>query len=545
MASTSVPPPVRHSTAEVLRAEVPHDPDIWLRVVSWTTVAFSVVQVLLFSFGRDHGAFATIASGLLEGQVPYRDLWDEHPPGIFLLYALSFSLFGQYMAAPRLVEALALIGVVLSCRRLGGVFLSSRTAGLMGGAATTLIHAQLEFHQTARPETFAGALTMFALVATTHPWPRRQAPLGWGLVGILGGLVLLLKPSLGGAFLPLILYLFFHRKADGYPTRAQLAPGLIIITLSLIPVLGTIAWLGSTGALPGLLWTLGNYALLSTLDAWANESAPHLLYEALQQALFNQSALLAAGLIAAAAVHPRARREKEAFLLLFGVATLQLTALAFRAELQQYQLASSLPLLGLIAGHGLHKLWRRIGPDSWPGTIAFAAFLLVLPLMQGPSGSLPQSFWQRSRMRLVYLLGAGKVISREELDGRLDRHENYDLTALRTIAVDLKRHVPPGEPIYVPESEPMVYWLSQRPPATRFLTDPSREVPATSSYVLGRVKRELRKTQPVAVVLRRPPQSERAQPERADLKLLKGDYYRAQTYEKYVLYLAKPRPYAN
>jgi hypothetical protein len=63
MPSASVPPPA----ADVLTAEAEHDPDLWLRVVSWVAVVFSVAQVLVFSFGRDQGIYGAVAEGILRG----------------------------------------------------------------------------------------------------------------------------------------------------------------------------------------------------------------------------------------------------------------------------------------------------------------------------------------------------------------------------------------------------------------------------------------------------------------------------------------------
>ncbi len=44
---------------------------------------------------RDEGEYAYIAQRLLEGDVPYRDAFDQKPPGVFLAYAMAFVSFGQ------------------------------------------------------------------------------------------------------------------------------------------------------------------------------------------------------------------------------------------------------------------------------------------------------------------------------------------------------------------------------------------------------------------------------------------------------------------
>ena len=57
-------------------------------------------------FERDQGTYATIARGWMQNSIPYRDLWDNKGPLLFLWYVVSFSLLGQNQEAPRIVAAL-------------------------------------------------------------------------------------------------------------------------------------------------------------------------------------------------------------------------------------------------------------------------------------------------------------------------------------------------------------------------------------------------------------------------------------------------------
>src|SRR3990172_10834288 len=58
-------------------------------------------------FERDQGGYATIARGWLEGSIPYRDLWDNKGPLLFLWYAASFRWLGETIVAPRVMAGLA------------------------------------------------------------------------------------------------------------------------------------------------------------------------------------------------------------------------------------------------------------------------------------------------------------------------------------------------------------------------------------------------------------------------------------------------------
>lgn len=59
-------------------------------------------------FERDEGTYATVAQGLLQGKLPYRDLFDNKPPLVYGWYAASFLLFGETVIAPRLLAAACL-----------------------------------------------------------------------------------------------------------------------------------------------------------------------------------------------------------------------------------------------------------------------------------------------------------------------------------------------------------------------------------------------------------------------------------------------------
>src|SRR3989337_4431952 len=58
-------------------------------------------------FEPDEGVYGTIARGWLDGAIPYRDLWDNKAPLLFLWYAASFTSLGESTLSPRIFAALA------------------------------------------------------------------------------------------------------------------------------------------------------------------------------------------------------------------------------------------------------------------------------------------------------------------------------------------------------------------------------------------------------------------------------------------------------
>ena len=128
MAGSSVRPPA----TEVIVGRSLRDPDSWLKVIAWVVIIGSALSIATFSFGRDQGIYAVVGDGILRGEMPYRDLWDFKPPGIFLVHALSQALFGKHMFAVRLLEVLSLLGCVGCLRAISQIFFENRTPGLVG-----------------------------------------------------------------------------------------------------------------------------------------------------------------------------------------------------------------------------------------------------------------------------------------------------------------------------------------------------------------------------------------------------------------------------
>ncbi len=67
----------------------------WVLVAIGTTLMLSVAPPFRGVPGRDSGVFLYVASMLLRGKLPYRDVWDHKPPAIYYLDALGLALGGR------------------------------------------------------------------------------------------------------------------------------------------------------------------------------------------------------------------------------------------------------------------------------------------------------------------------------------------------------------------------------------------------------------------------------------------------------------------
>ncbi len=500
MPSASVPPP---STADVLTADTSQDPDSWLKLLSWGIIVFSLAQILVFSFGRDQGIYAEVASGMLDGLVPYRDRWDFKPPGIFFVYATSFALFGKTMLAPRLLEVAAVLGAVLGLRRLGGVFFDSRTAGLMGGACYALVHAQMDFWHSGQPESFAGPLSVFALVLTTGQWSRHRVTWAQMGIGLLFGMAFVLKPPFGGGAIACAYYLAAQRRSQGYTTRQSLTPFLVIGLSSLVPIAACVLWFVLKGGYTALAWTMFDFAPGYTALSWKDREAGSMFFHTMSQGFFSLSSLLALGTVALAAIHPRAEREREALLLLIGILAFQFVGITIQGKFFQYHYGASIPFLGLMAGQGYYKLWRRLGPGSLSSTFAYAAFMIIAATMKLPVRDTPEGFWKRSGLRAQYLLSGGRSLSREELDERIHYVAGYNLYAARQAAAEITHLTADSDTIYIWGFEPVVYWLSDRKPSSSYIYNVPQRAAWESERAWQKLWSDLRTHPPALIATQR------------------------------------------
>ena len=141
----------------------------------WITVFTGVLLVLEFlnlhDEGWDESTFIIMASHVLEGNLPYLELYDLKPPGFFLVLAGVMGVFGENLPVVHLFGAFCLLVAATA----GYAIAVRQTTPLMAGAAMTAFCAltyEVEFQETLT-EHLALAFMMPAcwlLVARQRLW---------------------------------------------------------------------------------------------------------------------------------------------------------------------------------------------------------------------------------------------------------------------------------------------------------------------------------------------------------------------------------------
>ncbi len=83
----------------------------WSHWLAWLGLALWFAPTLFYPFGRDQGLYFYIArEWAARGALPYRDSFDQKPPGIYCIYGLANWLSGNAQWGIRALELAAVRG---------------------------------------------------------------------------------------------------------------------------------------------------------------------------------------------------------------------------------------------------------------------------------------------------------------------------------------------------------------------------------------------------------------------------------------------------
>lgn len=373
----------------------------------------------------DEQYYLVIGDRILHGALPYVDVWDRKPVGLFLLYAGMRLLGGAGIYQYQFVATLFAWGTALIVRRLASTAASPRAAWIAG--AIYLLWLDLFTGQGGQSPVFynlfvagAGLLTLNAIGRDTLPAHR----FGLGAAAmILCGVALQIKYTalFEGIFFGLALLWAEWRATRRIGSMA--AYGLGWAAIALIP----------TGAALLAYAAIGQaqpYIYVNFISIFVRGSAPGTeLLERLGVILLLLSPLLAALWIAGRSRAPRAASHR--FLLQwFGAAVAGF--LIFGTYYDHYALPLLVSLCAAIApAFDVVRGSRRTG-------LRLAAGLAAIGVI-----ATPVSY-------LIITARKGNAAYAEHVASIIDK----------------ARH---GGSLYIYDGEPILYLLTQAPAATRFL----------------------------------------------------------------------------
>lgn len=213
-------------------------------------VLLVALPVLTYPPGRDQALYAEVGNAILRGQTPYVDIWEQKPPLIHYLYALSIGLFGPDTTAIRMVDFLTMPFTALALFWIGQRLRDVRT-----GLLTVVVFGVFYFTETfaslsqsdlilTLPMTLAAA----AAIHTTDLKYNSRAALLWAFItGVLCAISLLFKYFVVFFVLALVLnHVLSRRRIPVREAMAFSAGGLLF-------ALATVIYFQATGILEQLL----------------------------------------------------------------------------------------------------------------------------------------------------------------------------------------------------------------------------------------------------------------------------------------------------
>ncbi len=474
-------------------------------------ITLIAAPTITYPLGRDQGEFATIARGILDGRIPYVDLWNPKPPAIFYVYAAAMRLFGRTSEALRVIDLLIFppiaatlywIGKRLANVRVGlwaallfGVFYFSETFWTLtqndGIVLLPMVFAiasaikSADLRPSDRPSlpvkapvsaTSKSALWAFASGALTvyTIWYKYPFALMIGVVVFAYLWARRLSPSLNSG----------RRQADlGLVSRGEVFVDILAFSLGgLLIGIGGIAYMMSIGAWDALVQSAlvtASYTVLGLSDVvsalqlslgfrvqlWGALFLLALIGLIFAIRRFNRRSLwiiVAVWLIAASAMMLVQLKFYDYHwlpmlppLVLIGAGVIEaLIGLIPLPLLTKSGLASPLPLTERGEKNGAQAPSPRLRGRGDLGVRGLIALTLLAALTAViASRTLPYLTGREDQRTYYHQFQAGEFVADESLE----------------VANFLRAHVAPGDSLFIWGFRPEVYYLSQLNPAVRFI----------------------------------------------------------------------------
>jgi 4-amino-4-deoxy-L-arabinose transferase-like glycosyltransferase len=401
--------------------------------VLWAVAAVCILvrlPSLWMSPSCDEAIFATVGNvWLRHGGLPYRDVMENKPPGVFLVYGLSRALLGSEFAAPRALAALAAAWTGVSVALIADALVGG-AAGVVAGAAFGLLSAGA-FTPMAYSDTFmlpfAACAMLLGLRALERPEQGTQYAAWAGLC--LGGALLFKQVALADAAAVALAVLLC---GVGWPRRV----GMLLLC-ALAPLAVAAAYLWHAGILSdayqcivGLLSSSATVREGFGAAAWRREAAKI-------GAVTLPLGVGVVWLLARRGAWDELRRR----LVLLAWLLLGMAAALGARRFAPNQLLQPLPALCALGGAGLTtglcSVWRK-------GTAARTATVLVALVILGAASLQAPRYLRAAR--------------------RMSGQDDAEIEA-RQIAGQIAGATTFDEPIYVADLDSRVYVYADRMPA--------------------------------------------------------------------------------
>jgi len=456
-------------------------------------ILLSLIVLLQYRYGIDQGIYTAVSRVIADGGVPYRDVWDFKTPGIFFVYSLARSLFGDGIFPVRLFECLSMLSLVAAFMIFSRRHALSLLPGFIGSVFAILIHVQLGYWDTGQPESFGGVLLAWAIVAARFDNDTSlRHYVCWAVSGFLFFCAAMMKPPLGGGFVLLIAAFFYYRLRGSGLTKEKkhiLATVAVFSAGALTSLLLFFAYFGSGDALPDISYIFFEFIPGYTRLLLDKIPFHTLLYQTLVKLLLAYSWICTIGLIMLFALRKKHHPERQGIIIILSVMIPQIIGVAMQAKLFPYHFGAILPFFALLAGWGFWKCHSR-----WDLRLPGAVLFVMLFSIQAAKGQFPEKSTD-------YLAALCMGENGTAIKDRLHSTGEIDAGAYRRISEMIRRKTSPEDRIFVWGFLPMIYELSDRSPASRFIYNIPQRTKWSSEHARNILMKDLGRNRPEVIIV--------------------------------------------
>jgi len=466
--------PMNRTASVSFPSQVSPHSRLWLGL----SLLFAVLRAfpsLCYPIARDQATFCFIGQRLWEGKLLYLDLWDNKPPGIFYIYAGIVKVFGPVMWSVGVVDILWLLIISILIFKF-----AEKHLGTAPAVIAVVVHATWRvwsgYWDAAQPENFLVLFVMAAYFLSSH---RGKA---WWLCDVLSGMLFgaafWVKYN-AVAFVPLLVVLPY---LDLSPRAAGAGPVHLVVSRR--------EWMKRVG-----VWTAAfalSVAVLLVYFVWVGA------WPAMKEIQFQVLPRYNALAISHCRSYWRYVLDLVGFCLGWWSVAVAVVALIVAWRLRQ--LAANAPVfLATAMGALCTGMQARLPSYSWETCYPFFAMLwgyLAVMVFQGFLLASRRCWGRGLRLAtvLIWVAFANLIylpLPNEIVQLKLDV---YDLKSWRQDRNSFYRNYPRARPIshydgqmhviqYLGEnstpqdgvlvwgSEPLIYFLAQRRPPTRFVSN--------------------------------------------------------------------------
>ena len=443
--------------------------------VALSVATLRVLPALRFPIGRDEATYCVIAQGMLRGQVLYRDLWDNKPPGIFYIYAVIVKLFGPVMWSVGIVDVLWLLAISVCIFYFAKRYLGAPAAAI-AVVSNALWHCSWGYIHAAQPDTFASLFVFLAYFLLSS----QRARAWWGNVaaGLLCGAAFWLKYNVAPLF-PVIALLpcLDFTAFDLQPRRVRLTipwttwclRTLFVAAGFLLAILAVLLHFWAIGALPAFREV--QFEVLPRYGSMFLERIHNYPLFAITLTHFHLGVLTEV-VFAVAMVIAWSRRELRLIAPIIIVALAAFISTAAQVRFSSYAFETCYPFFAMLWGYVIFQAyegfqfvrgffrrrgWRLAGALLW---------LILAQVIYFPLPDAAYSIGQEYQGLLDWVRGPQHSYENYPFPYPLDKlHDQL------AVIMYLKYNSFAGDTVFVWGAAPLINFLTQRPSPSRFVSN--------------------------------------------------------------------------